>query len=283
MRIALYNNTIRSLKNETPGKFAARYTYKFGMSSNSVLSSEDLDISIVLNGNGNGSWYNAPYLIKIRNKTDGFIYIDLANCFKIYPDGSYRCYYDTKQTTISSGTGSGVSLGLGAVANAFDVGGIAGTLANGLAVGTGSSKSASTTYAQNRILTVPPMATANLTEEKRDGRDGRGLITNSESFYIDAKDEWLPKRSVPKNGSISYSEKESPYTLKYVVVYSKDAQFSEIKRNTFELYVQQVLGVDIESTEINLYYRRDWEKKFLDMTPNTIIGIAIDNRNSHFL
>lgn len=91
------------------------------MSSNSVLSSEDLDISIVLNGNGNGSWYNAPYLIKIRNKTDGFIYIDLANCFKIYPDGSYRCYYDTKQTTISSGTGSGVSLGLGAVANAFDV------------------------------------------------------------------------------------------------------------------------------------------------------------------
>ena len=29
-----------------------------------------------------------------------FIYIDLANCFKIYPDGSYRCYYDTKQTTI---------------------------------------------------------------------------------------------------------------------------------------------------------------------------------------
>ncbi|WP_346688506.1 hypothetical protein [Alistipes communis] len=283
MRIALYNNSIRSRKNETPGKFAARYTYKFGMSSNSVLSSEDLDISIVLNGNGNGSWYNAPYLIKIRNKTDGFIYIDLANCFKIYPDGSYRCYYDTKQTTISSGTGSGVSLGLGAVANAFDIGGIAGTLANGLAVGTGSSKSASTTYAQNRILTVPPMATANLTEEKRDGRDGRGLITNSESFYIDAKDEWLPKRSVPKNGSISYSEKESPYTLKYVVVYSKDAQFSEIKRNTFELYVQQVLGVDIESTEINLYYRRDWEKKFLDMTPNTIIGIAIDNRNSHFL
>ena len=168
MRIALYNNSIRSRKNETPGKFAARYTYKFGMSSNSVLSSEDLDISIVLNGNGNGSWYNAPYLIKIRNKTDGFIYIDLANCFKIYPDGSYRCYYDTKQTTISSGTGSGVSLGLGAVANAFDVGGIAGTLANGLAVGTGSSKSASTTYAQNRILTVPPMATANLTEEKKE-------------------------------------------------------------------------------------------------------------------
>ena len=56
MRIALYNNSIRSRKNETPGKFAARYTYKFGMSSNSVLSSEDLDISIVLNGNGNGSW-----------------------------------------------------------------------------------------------------------------------------------------------------------------------------------------------------------------------------------
>ena len=276
MRIALYNNSIRSRKNETPGKFAARYTYKFGVASNSVLSSEDLDISIVLNGNGNGSWYNAPYLIKIRNKTDGFIYIDLANCFKIYPDGSYRCYYDTKQTTISSGTGSGVSLGLGAVANAFDIGGIAGTLANGLAVGTGSSKSASTTYAQNRILTVPPMATANLTEKKSDGT-GRNwrLITNSESFYIDANDEWLPKRSVPKNGSISYSVKESPYTLKYVVVYSKDAQFSEIKRNTFELYVQQVLGVDIESSAANMYYQLNWEKEFLGMTPNTIIGIAV--------
>ena len=66
-------------------------------------------------------------------------------------------------------------------------------------------------------------------------------------------------------------------------ILSLETRESEIKRNTFELYVQQVLGVDIESTEINLYYRRDWEKKFLDMTPNTIIGIAIDNRNSHFL
>ena len=91
MRIALYNNSIRSRKNETPGKFAARYTYKFGMSSNSVLSSEDLDISIVLNGNGNGSWYNAPYVIKIRNKTDGFIYIYFSICLKIYTVGSYSC------------------------------------------------------------------------------------------------------------------------------------------------------------------------------------------------
>lgn len=85
----------------------------------------------------------------------------------------------------------------------------------------------------------------------------------------------MPKRSVPKNGSISYSEKESPYTLKYVVVYSKDAQFSEIKRNTFELYVQQVLGVDIESSAANMYYQLNWEKEFLGMTPNTIIGIAV--------
>lgn len=67
---------------------------------------------------------------------------------------------------------------------------------------------------------------------------------------------------MPKNGSISYSEKESPYTLKYVVVYSKDAQFSEIKRNTFELYVQQVLGVDIESSAANMYYQLNWEKEF---------------------
>lgn len=80
---------------------------------------------------------------------------------------------------------------------------------------------------------------------------------------------------MPKNGSISYSEKESPYTLKYVVVYSKDAQFSEIKRNTFELYVQQVLGVDIESSAANMYYQLNWEKEFLGMTPNTIIGIAV--------
>ena len=55
----------------------------------------------------------------------------------------------------------------------------------------------------------------------------------------------------------------------------EDAQFSEIKRNTFELYVQQVLGVDIESSAANMYYQLNWEKEFLGMTPNTIIGIAV--------
>ena len=99
--------------------------------------------------------------IRITNKSDKIIYIDKSNCFRI-DNGKAQSYYDSKQVTVSSGNSSGFGIGVGAVANALGIGGTIGTLVNGVTVGGGSSSGVSTTYSQQRLLTIPPHSCAYL-------------------------------------------------------------------------------------------------------------------------
>lgn len=246
-------------------KNASVYTFKYGMSSTSVLSTDELEVNIVLNGEG--SWIGAPYVIKLSNKTENFIYIDLASCFKIYPDGKPVSYYDAKQTTISSGGGSGASIGLGAITNAVGIGGVVGTIANGVSVGGGRSSSASTVYSQQRLLIIPPHSTANLTEYKSEG-SGKNyrIITNSENFDIDERFVWLNKNDLKKYGVLNYGETESPYKLRFILPYSTTEEFEDVKKMNFEIFVQQVFGV-----LMNRFYG-DWEDDFININKNTIMG-----------
>lgn len=271
--ILQYNGLIKSAK-EKIGGFTSDYTYKYGITSNSILSSEDIEINIELNGEG--SWYNAPYVINIRNKTDEMIYFDLSNCYKLKPDGYYTSYYNSTQMSISEGSNAGGSLGLGAVTNAIGIGGVVGAIANGVSIGKGNESSSSTTYTQNRYLTIPPYGKANLSSHKSAG-EGKHyhVISNSEIFNIDEKYIWIPKKSLRKNETIEYSEETSPYKLQFILFYSKDSQFKTNKRVSFTLYVQQVLGVWIESNYNYLLYDYDWKKKFKDLTKHSIVGTTI--------
>lgn len=272
--IADYNILVNSSKKKIGG-YTTNYTYKFGVTSNSVLSSEDLEISIELNGDG--SWYNAPYVINIKNKTDGMIYLDLANCFKLYPDGSYVCYFDSKQTSISEGSSTIGALGIGAISNAIGIGGIVGTIASGVSVGTGNEMSSSMIYSQNRLLIIPPHGKANLSSYKGAGSGKHyHVISNSEIFNIDNKYIWLTKKSIRKNESIEYSEEDSPYNQQYILLYSKDLQFSKISRITFGVFVQQVLGVDIEESYYDyMLYEMGWWKNFQNVTDKSIMGTIL--------
>lgn len=268
--ITEYNALVKPAKAKLGG-YTTAYTYKYGVTANSILSSEDLEISIVLNGDG--SWYNAPYVINIRNKTNGIIYLDLANCFKSYPDGKYVCYYDSKQTSISEGSSVMGALGLGAISNAIGIDGAIGTIANGISVGKSVGKTSSMTYSQNRFLTIPPHGCANLSSYKGAGTGKHfHVISNSELFNIDSKYVWISKKGIRKNESIEYSEEESPYKQQYVILYSKDSNFSQISRVGFGVYVQQVLGVDIEGIYDYMLYKIEWWKKFQGITNKTIIG-----------
>ncbi len=275
--IALYNTPVSYYKNKKSNKKANGLTYKYGMSSTSVLSTDELEINIILNGEG--SWYNAPYVIKLSNKTEDFIYIDLANCFKIYPNGKPVSYYDAKQTTISSGGGSGASIGLGAVTDAIGIGGVVGTIANGVSVGGGRNSSASTVYSQQRLLIIPPHSTDNLTEYKSEG-SGKNyrIITNSEKFNIDKDLVWLNKNDLARYEVLNYKETDSPYKLKFILPYSTNENFTDVKRINFELFVQQVFGVSIELSLSYAYYiPDDWEDQFLNLNKHTIIGATIES------
>ena len=274
--IALYNKHITYInkKNKKSNKTVYGGTYKFGMSSSSVLSTNELEIDILLWAKG--SWYNAPYVISLRNKTDDFIYIDLARCFKIYPDGKSECYYNNKQTTISSGNGVGASVGLGAVANAVGIGGIVGSIANGISVGGGNSSSSSASYTMQRFLTIPPKSSVNLTEYKGEGQ-GRNykVITNSEVFNIEQRYTWIKEGDLYKYGVINYSETESPYKQKFALSYSTDTEFNNLQIISFEIFVQQIFGVSIESNYDYMYYKLGWENMWKGLDKHTLMGTTI--------
>lgn len=261
-------------KNKTSAKKASAYTYKFGMTSSSVLSTNEIEVSILLNKKG--SWYNAPYVISLKNKTNDFLYIDLARCFKIYPDGNSECYYNTKQTTISSGKGVGASVGLGAVTNTMGIGGVVGSIANGISVGGNNMSSASATYSMQRFLSIPPNSTTNLTEYKGDG-EGKNyrVVTNSEVFNIEDRFVWLKKGDITKYGVLNYTETSSPYKQKFVVSYSINPEFENLSMINFEIFVQQVFGVWMESSSDYMYYKLGWEGDWIGIDRYTIMGTTI--------
>jgi len=272
--IALYNKHIMYYKNKTSDKKALAYTYKFGMTSSSVLSTDEIEVSILLNKKG--SWYNAPYVISLKNKTNDFLYIDLARCFKIYPDGNSECYYNTKLTTISSGKGVGTSVGLGAVASTVGIGGVVGSIANGISVGGNNMSSASATYSMQRFLSIPPNSTTNLTEYKGDG-EGKNyrVVTNSEVFNIEDRFVWLRKGDITKYGVLNYTETNSPYKQKFAVSYSTNPEFENLSIINFEIFVQQVFGVWMESSCDYMYYKLGWEDEWKGIDSYTIMGTTI--------
>ncbi len=100
--------------------------------------------------------------IMLKNKTNKAIYIDLANSFVIDNSNKSTAYYVPTATTTSSGRSSGVGVNMGAVAGALGVGGMVGTLANGVNVGGGNTFGTSTVTYNQRIVIIPPMASISL-------------------------------------------------------------------------------------------------------------------------
>ena len=183
--------------------------------------------------------YLLRYYIKLENKTDRILYVDLANCFKIKKDNSVESYYKAEQTSVSHGGSSGGAVGLGGIANVLGVGGIAGTLANSVIIGGSSENSTMTSYSQNRILSIPPHATANLTEFKQVhiGKNNWKTISDLEYWSFP-----LERGAVKKYTHLSYNEETSPYTRKYVITYSESPDFSSYSMLYAKLYARYVVG-----------------------------------------
>lgn len=99
--------------------------------------------------------------VSVKNKTNNTIFIDLGNTFFIRGEEAAPYYVPSAMSTTEAGS-TGTSVNLGSVAGAFGVGGTIGSLASGVNVG-GSKSNASTTvtYSQ-RVISVPPMSTKQL-------------------------------------------------------------------------------------------------------------------------
>lgn len=248
--IARYNRPVTLFqKKETPkdAKDAKYVTYKFGFTSNSILSNKDLEIKFEL--------INASiccqYGISITNKTDRIIYIDLGNTFRTTQGNESFVYFDnSQQTTVTQGGGSGGSVGLGSVTSALGIGGTVGTLASGISVGGGNQHSASTTYANQRVIAIPPHGKSYLSTHKEITIKKETLLTigetkclsHGESFYYPIT---MKRGIISKGATRAFNENELPYKREYIITYSTEETFKTYSTLKFGLFIQQILGKDL--------------------------------------
>lgn len=93
--------------------------------------------------------------IKVTNKTDKIIFIDLGTSYLKKNDIASVIYTPTITTTMT-GQSIGVGVNLGNIADAVGIGGMAGTALGGVTIGGNKGSSASTTTYAQRFLSVPP-------------------------------------------------------------------------------------------------------------------------------
>lgn len=272
--IAQYNHLLEYKEDKPKDKKAKKSLIKWGITSESVLSNEDIEVSISVD-NENGGYYKyiAPYILTIQNKTNDIIYVDLCSSYAVNSLGQLYPYFDSTEI-ISTQNSSGVNggLGLGAITGALGVGGVVGTLASGLSVGAGKSNSTTTQYNPNAVITIPPKSKVPISYNKlAKVNDGYKFITVGEGFNVTGIELEAPF----EKGQIVYDESNTPLTLNYSFTYilkSKPESYSKISLTAF---VQQILGVN-PNDSANFDSRLRWSKyprpKIGDVIPTDKTG-----------
>lgn len=219
-----YNNSeLKILKRKSPnGKIMdAGYTYRFGFTQNSILSNEDIEVSFSYEQTQIGQTWKTHRDIKLTNKSNEVIYIDLSRCFRTNLDGSSHTYYDgSRQMSVTNTAGTGISVNLGA----------------GISVGGGGARALTTTYTNERILTIPPHSHAYLSTLKM--INGK-ILSGGEPLKFDYFVPW----EVERWRVYDFTEENTPGTLRYTITYSKKSDFSTFSQIRFDQYIRQVLGM----------------------------------------
>ena len=227
------------------GKEAKRWFGTLGVTKSSVLSSDEIQVSFFNENislpytsyNYNGEVikgllddkyqsFRGKFYIEILNKTSQAIYIDKANSFRIEPDGSYHVYYNSQQTTVNQGGGSGGGVNLGVVTGALGIGAVA------------------TTYADQRVVAIPPHGKMVLSKDEpilvkeanMTSRDKFKMASFSEDFL----NAVMP--TLQRGEYKTFGEQDSPATKRYMITYSTDPDFKSAKQLDFAVYVKNANG-----------------------------------------
>lgn len=244
--IAAYNKETPYHPTKKFGGYTQDVLVYYSVSDESVLSTDEVEIAIAHcepKENSKKGWWNWDkwdYRIAIRNKTDKPVYIDLANTFRTSIKGESESWYDGAMYTQSSGSGSGVSLGLGAVAGALGVGGAVGTLANGIAVGGGSSSGTTVSKGVQRIMAIGPHSTGylpthpHIIDKKIEERPERF----EDYSPLGEKDKW----SIRKWELREFNITNTPLTRAYYLTISTTPDFSTHFTLPVKLYARAAYG-----------------------------------------
>lgn len=253
--IAKYNEPVicKGKVSEKPAKWVM---YKYGITDDSVLSNEDIEISIYKAWNIINVYGGGKYAIQVKNKTDKNIYIDLGECFAIEL-GKFRAFYDgTTQKSVHNGKTKGGAVNLGGVANALGVGGAIGTIADGVTLGGNSQNSLTTIYTNERFITIPPHSATNVSVYKEVVTKQGNLFSSAEYEMITPGESFNNalshrNRKYPEGGVYTFIDYESPDRRRYIITYSKDPNFSVYTKIEFNLWLQQVISTSAYMSNYN--------------------------------
>lgn len=248
IQIQRYNaeTPIRDNKSVNDNKIVDYFIAVWGVHSESIISSKDVEISLEWNNAWNdyiSSWHQ--YRIRVKNKTNQILYIDLANTFKTYVlfDGSTNseAWYDSTIYGTTDNSGSGLSLGLGSVANVLGIGGFVGTIANGIGVNSGKGNGASASYQMERILAIPPHSSKYLPSHR--GKKDKYIYTYDEDLNLYYPDKSFKNELALKKYELrQYGYDESPLKRSYYITYSTKADFSNYYVLPIYLYTRAFYG-----------------------------------------
>ena len=209
-----------------------------GIDNNSIISANDFELYMY-----RSSTWTASFKIMLHNKSNHIIYVDLGNSFKIKRNGKFSMYYDNSQTTVTEGIGSSVGLQVGSVASVLGIGGVLGTIASGLSLGSGNSTTTSTTYTHQRIIAIPP-----------------GGIHELETVYYEDIMKWAyNKGEILKGVKNTYNANNSRVTAQIIVSYSDYETFDKISMLNAKLYVREIIGIGNSDMNIGLFDKNSKE------------------------
>lgn len=186
--------------------------------------------------------------IKVTNKTDKIIFVDLGTSYLKKNDIANVIYTPTITSTIT-GQSVGIDVNLGSIANAVGIGGMVGTALGGINVGGNKgSSNTTTTYAQ-RIVSIPPKSSIYL-------EDIPIITPGSEKAFGDlfyfkevglGKQKWTGcfsyKFNDVESGSIkNYNEENTLFNIGCYLNYSFNENFNKSYGIETTYYVKMLIG-----------------------------------------
>lgn len=255
---------LKESKQEDAGKKKANRGFAIlGVKQNSVIANEDIEVGMTLGEMYQEKKVDVFYPLKVyekfyvdcsyephicfsvKNKQNKTLYLDLGNTFYV-SQGQPVCYYIPTASTTSSGSSGGGSLNLGAVAGALGVGGAVGTLASGISVGGGSSKSTSTTTYSQRVIGIPPYATVQLSPKP---------LYPDKSYPVFNFSSDCEGGTMMVGDNYTYAEETSPLQMSLILAYSETENCERTKSAPINLYIRQLLGYHERGLSININER----------------------------
>lgn len=186
-------------------ELAMDFTAIFWVKENSVMSTPDIEVTIVKKRIGNPIYNDKEdrvYFVQIKNKTGQPIYVDRGNSFRIDSDSTRYCYYDPRKRVDSLHRERILTIPPHARRNLTDY----------------------------RYIRTPK---ANYPE----------IVEYPEEFLWNMQAVGIRKGYVHRGESRIFTQDTTPFSRTFEICYSKESDFSTFSLARINCYIREIIGI----------------------------------------